>query len=1100
MSHNNPIDPIIAPDTQPGGIIAWFAGNGVASNLLLLSIILLGLLSIDGLRKEAFPPWPVDSVTVTVAYDSGDASQTEEGIALKVEEALASVNGIKRITSVSDANSSVVTVERVSGYDLDKLLDDVKGKVDAIYNFPADAEKPVIEKQEMKEHAYSIKIYGDTDRQTLQTLAERIKLDLLAKSQISSVDIKGKAEKLLSIEIDEAQLEAYGLTLTDVHNAINAESSSALSTSLRSEDQIVRLKVAQQAYYTEQFARIPVITDASGATIRLGDISRIEDGFTDRTFTLARYNGQQGIGLEMSVNETGDVIKLVEEADQVVKKWQASTSLPDNVAIEAWNDGSELIKDRLSLLIENALFGIALVFIVLALFLNLRVALWVVAGLPFIFCGTLFFMSESFTGMSINEMTTFGFILALGIVVDDAVVVGESIYSERRDRGDTLANTIRGTQRVAVPTIFGVLTTVAVFVALANVEGGMGQVYSQFAVIVTICLLLSLVESKLILPSHLAHLNTHRKIGTGWKDSWARIQHSCDAGLSWFTRQVYTSLIHRVVQFRYAAVLLSVTAFLLVVNMPFNGSVRVGFFPDIPGTTISADLTMQNDASFGMTHRNLLKLEALAEQADRTLSGAANPNASDIPSGIDTVEIIASGDFTGSVTIELNKTASYSINEFTREWKAITGTLEGVKALDIRSGFGGGREFKVELKAWDTQSLESAGQRFLTELAQIDGVQGIDNNFSAGQNQLRFQLNELGYALGITTADLSRQVLQAFGGEVVQQYQRGKDEIKVRIRYPEAERRDINDVLNAKVHLPNGSIVPLSSVASVSEEYQQSERTRIGGLQAYHVSASVDKAILSPTELVQQLKASLVPELQQSYPDLDIHFAGEAEEQAETAGSMVELFIVAMLAIYILLAVPLRSYIQPLIIMTAIPFGLTGAILGHWFNDMMLSILSFNGIVALSGVVVNDSLLLVSRYNENCKSGLDHREAIIEACSARIRPVLLTSLTTFAGLAPLLSETSTQAQFIIPAAASLGYGILFATLITLILIPAMLMIQHDIARLFFLDSPVEKLEAEAQDRDMFTAEPQTTEKQTVEMQNMSKQASDKQTRIEEMPC
>ena len=1026
------------------GIIAWFAGNSVAANLLMITIILLGLLSIDDLRKEAFPTRASDTITVTVNYDSGDPILTEEGIALKVEEALASVTGIKRITSVSDANSATVTVEAISDYDMDTLLRNVKNKVDAIYNFPADAENPVIEQQLRTNHAYSIKIYGNTDRATLQTLAERIKIDLLAQSQISEVTFKGKAEKLLSIEIDEARLEAYGLTLTDVQNAVNAESASALSTSLRNEDQIVRLKVSEQAYYAEQFSRIPVITDSSGAVVRLGDISRIEDTFTDQSFTLARYNGLDGIGLELTVNETGDVIKLVEQADRVVSQWQASASLPDNVSIETWNDGSELIRDRLALLIKNALSGIALVFIVLALFLNLRVALWVVAGLPFIFCGTLFFMTEQFTGMSINEMTTFGFILALGIVVDDAVVVGESVYETRRQQGDTLDSTIRGAQRVAVPTVFGVLTTVAVFVALSNVEGGMGQVYAQFAVIVAICLMLSVVESKLILPAHLAHLNTHRKIGPGWKDTWARIQHRCDSGLMWVTERLYAPLIRQVIQFRYAALLLSGTVFILVINMPFNGSVRLGFFPDIPGSVISATMTMQNDASYGLTRQNLMQLEQLAAAADRQLSGP------DQPSGLGTVEIVATNDFSGSVTVELNDNARYSINEFTRQWKSLTGTLEGIKSLDVRSGFGGGKEFKVELKAWNTESLEFAGERFLETLATIDGVQGMDDNFHSGQNQLRFALTPQGYALGVTTADLSRQVLQAFGGEILQRYQRGKDEIKVRIRYPASQRRDISNIINAKVRLPNGEVVPLSTVATVTEDYQQNERTRIGGLQAYYVSASVDKEIISATELVQQLQATLVPELQQRYPDLDIHFAGEAEQQAETAGSMTELFIIAMLAIYILLAVPLRSYIQPIIIMTAIPFGLVGAILGHWLNDMMLSILSFNGIVALSGVVVNDSLLLVSRFNENRDNGMAQRDAIMEACTGRMRPVLLTSFTTFAGLAPLLSETSTQAQFIIPAAASLGYGILFATVITLIIIPAMLMIQYDLTALLRL--------------------------------------------------
>lgn len=1021
------------------GIIAWFAGNHVAANLLMICIIVLGLMSINSLRKEAFPSRPSDTVKVSVSYDSGDAVMTEEGIAIKIEEALANVNGIKRITSVSNSSSSTVSIEMLSDYQLETLLRDVKSKVDAIYNFPANAEKPVIEEVLRTQNAYSIKIYGDTDRDTLHTLAEQIKTDLLTASDISHVTIVGKSERMLSVEIDEAKLAAYGLSLSEVQAAINAESASTLATSLRSQKQIVRLKVSEQAYYAQQFANIPIVTDANGAIIRLGEISTIGDTFSDREYILSRYNGVNGIGIDVAVTNTGDVMNIVEQADAIVAKWQASASLPSNINVETWNDGSELIRDRLALLIKNALTGIALVFIVLALFLNLRVALWVTAGLPFIFCGTLFFMTDKFTGMSINEMTTFGFILALGIVVDDAVVVGESVYATRQKEGDTLLSTIHGTRRVAVPTIFGVLTTVAVFASLSQMEGGMGHVYSQFAVVVAICLLLSVVESKLILPAHLAHLNTHRKIGSGWRDTWGRVQHRCDRGLEWVTAHLYAPTIKWAIQYRYAAMLIAVSVFIFVMSMPFNGHVRVGFFPSIPGSVITANLSMQNDASYGLTQRNLLYLESVALEADKALQQHDG-------TGIGTIEVIASGDVAGSVTVELNDNATYTITEFTHKWKALAGTVEGEKSLNIRTGFNGGNEFKVELKAWNTESLELAGERFREVLATIPGVHGIDDNFHSGQNQLKFSLTDQGRALGVTTASLSKQVLQAFGGEIVQRYQRGKNEIKVRVRYPHEERKNANNIVNAKVRLADGTVVPLSSVATVSYDHQQTERTRISGLQAYYVTASVDKTIISSTELVQQIQESLVPELAQNYPDLSIHFAGEAEQQAETGGSMLELFFISLLAIYILLAIPLRSYVQPIIIMTAIPFGFVGAILGHWANDMMLSILSFNGIIALSGVVVNDSLLLVSRFNENRAVGKALTDAIFEACTGRLRPVLLTSLTTFAGLVPLLSETSAQAQFIIPAAASLGYGILFATLITLILIPAMLVIQHDIMK------------------------------------------------------
>ena len=733
------------------------------------------------------------------------------------------------------------------------------------------------------------------------------------------------------------------------------------------------------------------------------------------------------------------MLKIVEQANNIVRKWQESALLPQNVVMETWNDGGTLIRDRLALLVKNALSGIALVFIVLAVFLNLRVAFWVTAGLPFIFCGTLFFMTDSFTGMTINEMTTFGFILALGIVVDDAVVVGESIYTTRKEQGDSIESTIIGTQKVAVPTIFGVLTTVATFIALANVEGGMGQVYSQFAVVVTICLLLSLVESKLILPSHLAYLDTHRKPKSGWINFWPRIQEGANNGLQWFSEHIYQPAITWAVNYRYGVLFGFIAIFILVVGMPTNGSVRVAFFPDIPGSVIEAKMTMQNDASFGQTNKNLTTIELAAKQTDQQLMAEHGQQGS----AIDTIEVIGESDLSGSIVVELDESAPYGPNEFARVWKLKSQIPEGVRKLDIRSGFGGGDNFKVELKAWNTETIRAAGQEIKAAIVQVSGVSGVDDNFDSGQAQLRFALNEQGLALGLTTQGLSRQILQAFGGEIVQRYQRGKDEVKVRIRYPESERQTIDDVMKAKVRLNDGQVVPLALVANVSSEYQQNDITRISGLPAVYVSARVDKDIISSNELVAELHKFLIPDLESRYPDLSIHFAGEAEEQAETTNSMSHLFIMAMAAIYILLAIPLRSYVQPFIIMTAIPFGLVGAILGHWFNDMTLSVLSFNGIVALSGVVVNDSLLLVSRFNHLKEQKMKTHDAIVKACTGRLRAVLLTSVTTYAGLMPLLGETSSQAQFIIPAAASLGYGILFATFITLLLVPSLLMMQHD---------------------------------------------------------
>ncbi|MCL1126564.1 efflux RND transporter permease subunit [Shewanella surugensis] len=1034
-NHSHPMPP------EQTGIIAWFARNAVAANLLLISVIILGILSLYSLRKEVFPSIEPRFITVSVSYYSGNAKQAEEGIAIKIENALETVTGIKRITSVSNANGSTVTIEKETDYSLDSLFTNVKTKVDSIYNLPTDAQKPVIEKAKREDHAIWVQLFGDADRVTLQKLAEKLKTALLAKPAIRNLSISAESQALMSVEVDDSKLQAYGITLSDVENVINAESSAPLTTSLRNDNKIMRLKASEQAYQAGDFAKIPLLTTADGAIITLGDVATITDTFDDDPYTLSRYNQQNGMSIEIVMDEQGDITQIVDQANAVVKEWNERGLLPNNVQLKTWYDGSTIIKDRLSLLTKNAISGIALVFIILALFLNLRLAFWVAAGLPFVFFGTLYFMTDTFTGLTINEMTTFGFIMALGIVVDDAVVISESIYTTRQRYGDTIENTILGTKKVAIPTIFGVLTTVAAFMALANISGNIGKLFSQFATVVTICLLLSLVESKFILPSHLAHLNTQNIATSGIAGVWAKIQSFANGSLQWFNTRLYQPAIHWALDFRYAVVLIFVAIFILVTAMPFMGSVRVSFFPDITGDVISVNMSMQNDASFGQTNTNLLTLEKTAIEADHQLAEKYQTNTPSIKS----VQVIASADLSGKLIVEMDSASPYSSTELIKQWQQLVGSPEGVKKIKFSSKKEMVDNFKVELKSNNEATLTAAGAQFKTALLNTKGVNGIDDNLSPGQAQLHFTLSNQGRSLGMDTSTLSEQLLQAFGGQVVQRYQRDKDEVWVRVRYPKLQRQTLADIMQARVRTPDGTIVPLSAVANINTEYQQDEVTRINNQSAIFLSAGVDKTIIAPNELVANLKRNLVPQLQNQYPDLNIYFAGEAEQQQETASSMSSMFVLAMLAIYVLLAIPLKSYIQPVLIMMAIPFGIVGAILGHWINDITISLLSLNGILALSGVVVNDSLLLVSRFNELIKEGkLSVHQAIVTACTSRLRAILLTSVTTFAGLVPLLSETSLQAQFLIPAAASLAYGILFATGITLILIPALLLIQCEI--------------------------------------------------------
>ena len=1028
--------------TQHRGIIAWFANNSVAANLLMMAVIVAGVLSVNELRKEAFPSMEPRFVTVSMTYDSGDAKQAEEGIAIKIENALESVPGIKRITSTSSASGSSVQVEKQTDYDLDTLMTDVKNKVDAIFNFPSDAEKAVISKGRRQEHVIWVQLYGDTDTATLQQLGEQLERELLARDGISQVSPSSYVDHMMSIEIDEAKLQAYGLTIDDVSSAINAESATALTTSLRNKEKVIRLKASEQAYYKADFASIPLLANANGTYLTVGDVTNISDMFADDAYALSRYNGVNGYGIQVIMDEYGDVQNIVEQANQLVAEWHERGILPDGVELETWYDRSTLITERLDLLTKNALTGIAMVFVVLALFLNLRVAFWVAAGLPFILFGTLFFMTGNFAALTINEMTTFGFIMALGIVVDDAVVVGESVYDTRKREGDTLNSTIRGTHKVAVPTLFGVFTTVAAFAALSNISGGLGNLYAQFGMVVTICLLLSVVESKLILPAHLAHLPTHKKPTHALARGWAKIQDGADAGLQWFSQRVYMPVLKYALQFRYAVILLFVAVFIAVIGMPMNGTVRVGFFPSMPGDTVEASMTLQSDASFGQTERNMQWLEATLNQADAQLMSQIDADGS----GIKSLQVMASGDQSGSIVVELAKEKPYSLDDLARTWRELAGTPEGVKQLKIQSRREMVDAFKVELKSVSDETLLIAEEAFREALDSMDGVTSVESSLTPGEAMMRFELTPQGRALGMDTASLSKQLLQAFGGDIVQRYLRNKNEVKVRVRYPEESRSNATDILNARVRLTDGTVVPLSVVANIIQDSQQQQITRIDGLRALTVSASVDADVITATELVQTLNQSLVPQLTRQHADLSIHFAGEAEQQEETTSSMKTLTVMALIAIYALLAIPLKSYIQPLIIMSAIPFGIVGAILGHWSNGLMMSILSLNGILALSGVVVNDSLLLVSRYNEIRRAGGEVFDAIQQACQGRLRAILLTSFTTFAGLYPILGETSKQAQFLIPAAVSLGYGILFATFITLLLIPALILINEDARR------------------------------------------------------
>ncbi|MGB0782614.1 MAG: efflux RND transporter permease subunit [Marinomonas sp.] len=1068
----------MTPIDQPKGIIPWFANNPVAANLLLILVISLGVLNMGSINKEAFPSLTPNRVAISVSNDSGSAKENEEGIAIPIEEALQGVSGIKTITTSSTASATSTSIEMLDGYDIDTLFNDVKDKVDQISSLPDEADPAVVTKATREEHSIWIQLYGEADRRTLQKLTLELESDLLANENISATSVSGWLDPTILIDVDKNKLESYGLTLSDIATAINAESSPAQVATLRDENIYLTISASEQAYIKSEFARIPVQSNTAGGKLLLGDIANIRDTFDEDDFVLSRFNRQNSLGIQVLTTGKSDISNSVIGAKAVIQDWEDSGRLPANVKLGTWYDRSESINQRLELMVENAITGVLLVFILLAIFLNVTVAFWVAMGLPFIFFGTLFFMGTESVGLTLNMFTTFGFIMALGIVVDDAVVVGESVYTVRSQEGDTIGNTIKGTLMVAIPTLFGVFTTVAAFWALSNIEGRLGQLYSQFATVVAICLILSVIESKIILPAHLAHINTQKSTRTNpLSKAWAMVQQGADSGLQWFSERIYRPTIDLALTHRYAVCVFFIAIFALVISMPLTGVIRMSFFPQIPGDTVRGELTMYNDVSYGQTNKVLLELEQKAYLADIALrsgnndrkrpaagsaestnsskTNASQPNASqpNTPSkpkgdvAIKNIQVTASDDQSGNIRIELDDNRPYTSAQFASKWQQLSGMPEGVKNLRIRSARETVDALRIELRGNDSSVLDGSMQALLKQLETLPAVTGVEQNNAPTESRLILQLTDQGRLLGLSTSDLATQVSRNFDGQVVQKYQRDNSEVEVHVGYPSDQKESPAAVMNTKIVLEDGTRVPLSTVATLSQQDAETRIIRIDGKRSLYLSAEVDKDTMSSTEVVEYLQNAVVPQMKRQFAGVSIYFSGEAEQREKTQSSMSEMFLIALLIIYGLLAIPLKSYSQPLIIMMAIPFGIIGALLGHWMNNLALGIFSLNGILALSGVVVNDSLLLVSRFNDLRHETSHVKKAISLACRSRLRAVLLTSFTTFAGLIPILWETSRQAQMLIPAAVSLAYGIMFATVITLILIPVLLMIKEDIHEL-----------------------------------------------------
>ncbi len=1036
-------------------MIRWFARNGIAANLLMVFIVAGGIFSARTVKMELFPRFTMGRINITVPYPGAAPVEVEETICKRIEEKIQDLDGIKKLTSEAAENIGSVSIEVERGYNVTKLLERVRNRVNTIHTFPEMAEKPTIEEVQHQREVLSLAIHGPADPITLKELAHKVRDDLVQIPGISQVTAVTKPYEV-AIEVPENKLREHGLRFEQVLAAVRSHSLDLSGGALENPGGKILIHTKGQAYRRDDFAKIPVLKNPDGSRLLLGDIADIQDGLADVRIE-ATFQGEPAEFL--SVREVGGQSPL--DISGKVREYirQNSETLPHGVTITPWSDISYYLEGRLRMLINNGMVGLALVLVILTLFLRPSLAFWVSIGIPISFLGTFFVMP--LLGMTINLISLFAFILVLGIVVDDAIVVGESVFTRFQKEGPGVEASIDGAQRVAMPVTFAVLTSTVAFIPILFIPGFSGKFLAPIPLIVIPTLLFSLLESKLILPYHLSLC----KVGHSDRkelNPFQRFQRKVADGLERFIDKAYRPLLAACLHNRYATFAFFIALLALTVGAVKGGWIRMVRFPAVPSDYIFVTLKMPEGTSFEKTHAATGKIEAGLDRLRAQLQAeghsdpflhifrisGSTPFAGGGPANI---QEGPSDTHVGQMIVELNKSEKRDLSapRLAARWRKAIGDIPGVRTLDFKSTAAGrqGKPIEIEMAGKEYGQLTSAAEEVKEFLRRYPSVFSIFDSHSAGKLEVQLSLKPTAQTLGITQADLARQVRYAFHGAEAQRIQRDREDIRVMIRYPKAERTTVGNLENLRIRTPDGREVPFHEVAQAQFGEGFSTIQRTNRRRTILVSADLDKTTGDLEAINSALAGELLPELRRSHPDILTNIEGEAMEAKEGNATLMNAFLLALLTMYALMAIPFRSYVQPLIVMSVIPFGLVGAVMGHWVFGEPLSQLSTYGIVALAGIVVNDSLVLVDYINRRRKEGMTLIDAVRIAGAARFRPILLTSLTTFAGLTPILLETSLQAQFLIPMAISLSFGVLFATLITLLLVPCVYLVLEDLRRI-----------------------------------------------------
>ena len=1035
----------------------WSINNRVTVNLVMIFIIAAGAITVSNMRRELFPQFALDFIDVTVPYPGASPEEIEEGICVKIEEKIKGIEGISRTISAANEGSGSVTVELESSADTKSALDEIKKEVDRIDTFPAESEKPIVTEIVKRDPTVSVAIYGDVSERLLREVAEKIRDDLVDKKPISLVDLIGVREYEISVEVSEENLTRYAISFDHVVRAIKSGSIDLPGGAIKTRHGEILVRSKGQLYTGREFENLPLITQPDGTVVRLGQVAKIIDGFEDVDIRT-RFNSKPAAIVQVNRTSQEDVIEIARTVREYVKRQKEK--MPDGINLAIWLDLSIMVQGRIDLLLRNGIQGITLVFIILALFLNFRLAFWVAVGIPISFMAA--FMVLDSLDATINMISLFAFIMTLGILVDDAIIVGENIFRHYRNGKPPSSAVIDGLKEVGGPVVMAVTTTVVAFTPLMFISGIMGKFIAVMPLAVIAILIVSLGEALIILPAHLNQALTRSRSDKSRFTAWhERTRQKVEKGLNYIIEKYYRSAIEYVVKNRYFTLSIGLGVLIISLGIVMGGYVPFVFMPKGESDWIIAEVGYPLGTPYNVTEKTIEHLEKKAFELNTVFSEMSNKNGNLVVNTFSLVGVIPRRDWkpmelgghVGQVWIELvnsEKRPTLSVNTIIKKWRGRVGEVPGVDTLTFSTIEGGpaGNPIEIQLAGRDFKQLRLAADELKAEIKTYPGTIDIADNFKPGKEEKKVRIKQGARSLNITMGDIARQLRQAFYGEEALRIQRGRDDIKVMVRYAVKDRQSLSGIEEIHIRTADGMEIPIEEVADITDGMAYAVINRVNRKRTITVNSDIDEAVANAGKIVSELNADFLPKLVERYPGLKYDLEGQEKRTRESLESLKKGFILAIMVIFLLLASQFRSYIQPVIIMMAIPFGLIGAIFGHLVMGMQLTMISLFGIVALSGIVVNDSLILIDFINRAAINGMEIETAVVESGKVRFRPVMLTSITTIAGLFPLLLERSFQAQFLIPMAISISFGLLFATLLTLLYVPALYLIIGDIKNLF----------------------------------------------------